>query len=153
MGLLPHECYRRIKALDLGPLLKVIDQIEFVDTTGKCAWVSRWDQQIPIELRQLIKSLRLGGKTERLFLRKLMPHQGIAPHIDDWVPAEQNWQRFQVPIVSDPNILMRWPDDGVEVHLEPGFLYEVRFDRMHEVVNDTDIARIHMQVDQSNATI
>lgn len=48
---------------------------------------------------------------------------------------------------------MRWPDDGVEEYLEPGFLYEVRIDRTHEVVNEADVPRVHLQVDQVNATI
>ena len=87
------------------------------------------------------------------FCRKLGPRQGIAPHVDAWMPGEADWRRFQVPLVSDPRIIMRWPDDGVELYLEPGWLYEVRFDRMHEVVNGADIERIHLQIDQVNATI
>jgi hypothetical protein len=111
------------------------------------------DQPSPIELQMLLRSLRLGGRTERCFGRKLMPHQGIAPHIDDWIPAEKDWRRFQLPLVSHPDIIMRWPDDGIQVHLEPGFLYEVRFDRLHEVVNPTDCERTHFQIDQVGATI
>ena len=153
MKLLPHECYRRIKEVNLGPALRVMDQMEFVDTGGKCALVSRADQKVPHEIRHLIASLKLGGTTKRLFFRKLPPRQGIAPHVDDWIPEEEGWQRFQVPITSDPEIRMRWPDDDVEVHLQPGFLYEVRFDRKHEVVHNADCDRIHMQIDQVDATI
>mgnify|MGYP001577012541 FL=1 len=55
--------------------------------------------------------------------------------------------------MSHPDIVMRWPDDEVEVHLAPGYLYEVRYDRLHEVVNTTASARIHLQIDQIGATI
>ncbi len=101
----------------------------------------------------MLNCLRLGGKTERVFFRKLPPYQGIAAHVDDWIPEEADWRRFQVPLVSDPEIKMRWPDEGVETHLQPGFLYEVRFDRKHEVVHNADCSRIHMQIDQIDATI
>ena len=83
-----------------------------------------------------------------------MAHSGIGLHIDTWI-AERGLdvRRFQVPITTHPDIVMRWPDDGIEVHLEPGWVYEVRHDRIHEVVNDTDTDRIHIQVDQMGATV
>jgi hypothetical protein len=82
-------------------------------------------------------------------VRKLGPHQGMAPHVDQWMPKEADWHRYQVPLVTHPDIVMRWPDDGIEVHLMPGRLYEIRFDRLHEVVNPTPYERIHLQIDQS----
>jgi hypothetical protein len=151
--LLDHECYRLLKPVMLEPVLQHIGRIEWVDTASKCASINNLDRPLPLEFQWLLRTLSLGGKTERHFLRKLAPKQGIAPHIDDWIPEEKDWRRFQVPLVSHPDILMRWPDDGIEVHLEPGFLYEVRFDRMHEVVNPTDCERIHLQIDQVDATI
>ncbi len=137
----------------IGPTLAALPKLHWRDSGGKCATINDQDYPVPAEIQWLVLMLQLGGKTERYFLRKLLPRQGIAPHIDDWVPAEKDWRRFQVPLVTHPDIIMRWPEDGVEVHLEPGFLYEVRFDRMHEVVNPTDCARIHMQIDQVDATI
>lgn len=99
----------------------------------------------------------LGGKPRRRFCRKLLARENIVPHIDEhiWiVKAGRDFRRFQVPVVTHPDIVMRWlaPDD-VEVHLEPGWVYEVRHDRMHEVVNPTDTDRIHIQIDQMGATI
>ena len=47
---------------------------------------------------------------------------------------------------------MRWPAADVEVYLEPGFLWEVRVDCEHEVINDADVERIHIQIDQAGAT-
>lgn len=145
------EVYKRIKAVGIGPTLAVLDKLEFADSGGKCAWVTKQGSVAPRELVDLVGGLGLGGRHGRMFCRKLMPRQGIAPHVDDWIdPA---WRRFHVPLISHPDIKMRWPDDGVEIHLEPGYLYEVRVDREHEVINDTDVERIHIQIDQVNATI
>lgn len=148
-----HECYRIIKPVDLGPTLRVIDKLEFADSGGVCAHVTKQGSVAPPELVRLMQSLGLGGKTERAFCRKLGPRMGIGPHVDAWMPGEADWRRFQVPLVSDPSVIMRWPDDGQELYLAPGWLYEVRFDRTHEVVNGWDGERIHLQLDQVNATI
>lgn len=149
-----HECYRRIKSLDIQPVLKVLNKLEFVNSKGVCAWVSKPDVQAPEELLQLVQSTNLGGKYYRVFCRKLMPRQGISPHIDDhvWI-REKNIRRFHIPLISHPDIKMKWPEDGIEVYLEPGYLYEVRVDRTHEVVNNADVERIHIQIDMENATI
>ena len=152
-ALAEHEVYRRIKALDIAPVLRVINKLDFADSAGVCAHVTKPGSVAPPELLWLIASLGLGGKTKRLFCRKLMPRQSIPPHVDDWMPEEANWRRFQVPLTSHPDIIMRWPNDGIETHLEPGYLYEVRFDRTHEVVHAADVDRIHMQIDQVDATI
>jgi hypothetical protein len=101
----------------------------------------------------LVESLDLGGTLARAVLRRLSPRQSIPPHVDDWMPAEADWRRFQVPLITHPDVVMRWPDDGVSVHLEPGFLYEVRYDRAHEVVHGAECERIHLQIDQVDATI
>lgn len=152
-GLLKSEVYRKIKAINIGPTLSVIDKLEFSDSGGVCAWVTKSGSVMPDEMRQLIGELQLGGQVKRLFCRKLLPYQGIPPHVDDWMPDETEWRRFQVPLVSHPEIKMRWPDDGVELYLEPGFLYEVRFDRLHEVVNNAPVERIHIQIDTVDSTI
>ena len=152
-GLAVGEVYRQIKALDIQPMLGVLDKLEFVDSGGKCAWVTKPGSVAPPEFMRLIQSCNFGGTPARLFCRKLMPYQGILPHVDDWVSAEKDWRRFHIPLTSHPDIKMRWPDDGVEVHLAPGFLYEVRYDRLHEVVNPVNVERIHIQIDQLDATI
>lgn len=149
------ECYKRIKPLNLAPTLAKIDLLKFVDSKGVCAWVSDPSASAPEELLQLVRSCNLGGRYHRVFCRKLMPLQSIAPHVDnhEWL-RNGNYRRFQIPLVSDPAITMRWPEDGVEVYLEPGYLYEVRYNRLHEVVNlSPNVERIHIQIDQENATI
>lgn len=145
--------YQRLRAVDIAPVLAALDGFKFHDTGNVCGWVTDHTSPHPPALSALADDLALGGVEARMFCRKLMAGQGIAPHVDAWVPADQNWRRFQVPLVSHRDIRMRWPDDDAEVHLEPGYLYEVRFDRLHEVVNDTDAERIHIQIDQMNATI
>jgi hypothetical protein len=151
--LAPNECFKRIKPIHIGPVVARVRDLEFADSKGCCAWVTKPGSAAPRELLDLVNRLGLGGVTKRMFCRKLMPRQGIAPHVDDWMPAEMLWRRFHVPLVSHPAIVMRWPNDGMETHLEPGYLYEVRFDRMHEVVNGADSERIHIQIDQVDATI
>lgn len=95
----------------------------------------------------------LGGETHRFLFRKLLPRQSIGPHIDKILPEEYDWRRFQLPLITDPKIVMRWPDDGQELHLEAGTLYEVRADRTHEIVNGADVERLHLQIDQVRATV
>lgn len=151
------ECYRAIKPVDLGPILPLMDRLPFVSVGGSSAEKYKCDvvlsSHFPPELRALIAGLELGGELARAVVRRLCPHQSIPPHVDQWMPAQADWRRFQVPLVSHPDIVMRWPDDDVAIHLAPGFLYEVRFDRLHEVINLTDVARTHLQIDQVNATI
>ena len=148
-----------VKAVDIGPVLSLLDRLPFhavgIGSTDPnkppCHVVLQ--VSFPKELMAFVESLELGGELGRAIVRKLDKYVGIPPHVDAWVPKEEGWRRFQVPLISHPDIKMRWPDDGVEVHLAPGNLYEVRFDRLHEVINPTDVERIHLQIDQIAATI
>lgn len=155
------ECFRLIKPVDIEPVLRIWDRLPFY-RNNPCG--DRNDPRkmpcdvvvqvkFPQEVTDLIDGLGLGGRTARAVIRRLEPYQGIPAHVDDWMPQEASWRRFQVPLISHPDILMRWPDDSIELHLAPGNLYEVRFDRAHEVVNPTDVARAHLQVDQVDATV
>ncbi len=151
------EVYRQIKPVDLAPALSVLDALPFVAVGQSSPDKYRCDvvlrSAFPAEVNQLIESLGLGGETARAIIRRLSPGQHIPPHIDQWMPQEADWRRFQVPLVSHPDVIMAWPDDGVAVHLAPGFLYEVRFDRLHAVAHNGDCDRVHLQIDQINATI
>lgn len=156
-----HECYRVVKPVNVEPVVAILDRLQFVGINyhlavpdpnkPPCSVVL--SSKFTPEITSLIDGLELGGSLGRAILRRLDPGRGIPAHTDAWMPSEANWRRFQVPLVSHPDIKMRWPDDGVEVHLQPGFLYEVRFDRTHEVVNPTDCFRTHLQLDQIDATI
>jgi hypothetical protein len=150
----PKEVCRRIKPVLLQPLLAVLDALEFENSSGVCAWVTKQGSVAPREFIELVQGLGLGGHPHRQFCRLLPPRQGIPIHSDSWVlDRGLRLRRFQVPLVTDPRVIMRWPDDAVSMHLEAGWLYEVRFDRNHEVVNDSDTDRIHIQIDQIDATI
>lgn len=149
------EVYRRIRPVDLAPVLGVLHGLRYTRSgqTGKYVADVVLGADLPLEVWRLVASLDLGGSLGRAIIRKLGPRQHIPTHVDDWMPKEHDWRRFQVPLTSHPEIKMRWPDDGVEMHLEPGWLYEVRYDRTHEVVHGADCDRLHLQVDQVNATI
>jgi hypothetical protein len=155
-----EEVFRWIKAVNIDPILAALDQVQFVPANigstnpakAPC-YVPLPGRPLPPAIQQAVEELDLGGETKRILLRKLAPRQGMPPHVDDWMPEELDWHRFQLPLISHPDIKMRWPEDGVEIHLEPGNLYEVRFDRLHEIVNKGDVERIHLQIDQIGATI
>jgi hypothetical protein len=155
-----RELCRRLKPVDIAPVLAVLDRLPFVPANigstnpekAPC-FVVPAGFALPEEIPEFVSGLDLGGETKRVLLRKLGPRQGMAPHIDGWMPKELNWRRFQVPLVSHPSIVMRWPEDDFEVYLAPGFLYEVNFSRLHEVVNNADCERVHLQIDQVDATI
>lgn len=154
-----NECYRIVKQVDLGPVLSSMDRLQFVHVNQGGTTPERYACDVVLsdkftpELRAFVDGLGLGGETARAILRRLPPRQSIPPHVDKWMPQEADWRRFQVPITSHPEIIMRWPDDGQALYLAPGWLYEVRFDRAHEVVNGADVFRTHLQIDQVNATI
>lgn len=160
-GLADHQCYQVCKPVDLEPVLPILDRLPFFAINGHvvppdpnkppCS-VALYDK-FPPEIRAWIGDLGLGGMVGRALFRRLDPGQSIPVHTDAWMPGELNWRRFQVPFTSHPDIRMRWPDDGVCVHLAPGFLYEVRYDRPHEVIHPAPVARTHLQIDQIDATI
>ena len=152
-----NEVYRQIKPVDHLPALAVLPQLSYVSVGHSAPGKYKCDvvlkEKFPPEVWALIDALELGGQLARVVIRRLAPRQHIPPHVDDWMPQEADWRRFQVPLVSHPAIRMRRPDDDVEVHLAAGWLYEVRFYRMHEVINEADCERIHLQIDQVDATI
>lgn len=149
------EVYRRIKPVDLAPVLPALSGLSFVRVgqTGKYPCDVVLQDKFTPELNALVDGLGLGGYPARKILRKLLPRQNIPVHVDQWMPGELNWRRFQVPLVTHPDIVMRWPDDGAAVYLEPGWLWEVRYDRPHEVIHGADIERIHLQLDWVDAAI
>lgn len=153
--LAPEECYRLLGPVDISGALPALAGLPFFRSGGAGRYPADvlMQSQFSPELRHLLEGLGLGGETARAVLRRLAPFQSIPAHVDDWMPSEADWRRFQVPLVTDPRIIMRWPDDDQELHLAAGHLYEVRFDRLHEVENGSDAPRIHLQIDQVGATI
>ncbi len=149
----PDEMCRQIKPVDIGSLLRLVPDMEFYDTGGINAWLTVTGSAPPSEMVELVGQLKLGGKPIKWVCRKLMARQGIAAHVDSYVEEAGEIRRFHIPITSHPDIVMRWPNDNFEMHLEPGWLYEVCYSRLHEVINNTDSERVHLQINQLDATI
>lgn len=151
------ECYRLIKPVAIREALPVVAGLPFFRAGQSRPGMYACDVvvagQFPPPIKALVDGLGLGGRTARAVIRRLEPRQSIPVHVDAWMPEEADWRRFQVPLVTDTSVVMRWPDDGQEAHLAAGWLYEVRYDRPHEVVNGWSGHRIHLQVDQVDATI
>ena len=154
------QMYQVVAQVDVAPIAAMLDRLQWVGINGHikgdpnrppCS-VVLYDK-FPAELRAFLDAVPLGGRLGRALLRRLDPGQHIPPHTDEWMPGEMNWRRFQVPIATHPDVIMRWTGDAVSVHLEPGNVYEVRYDRVHEVVHGADVPRVHLQIDQIDATI
>lgn len=154
------QMYQIVAQVDVAPLLPIIDSLPWLGINGHltgdpnrppCSVVLS-DKFSP-EIHAFMSGLGLGGRLGRAVLRRLAPGQHIPAHVDAWMPGEMNWRRFQVPITTHPDVIMRWPDEAVSVHLEPGNVYEVRYDRTHEVVQGASVSRVHLQIDQIDATI
>lgn len=130
----------KIKPVDIARALELLPSVAFVDTGGTNGHLAN-----PGWLDELVASLNL-YRVHSFWLRKLPPGQGIPPHIDNVRGRGNTAHRYHVPLVTHPLVTMRWPDDGEEHHLEAGWLYEVDHRRLHEIVNRSPIARVHLQV-------
>lgn len=156
-----HQCYQLVRAVDVAPILAVLDRLPFMGINyhldgsdpNKPACDVVVQSQFPREVIDFMADLGLGGAVGRAVFRRIHPGQHIPVHTDAWMPGEADWRRFQIPVVTDPAVVMEWPDDGVSVHLEAGNLYEVRYDRPHSVRQNGSRARVHIQIDQVGATI
>jgi hypothetical protein len=132
---------QRIRAVDIAAVLAQLPTTVFVDSGGTNGWIAE-----PAWLPAFVEGLHLEGAVAHAVVRQLPAGQGIPPHVDRGLGE----RRFHVPLVTHPAVTMRWPDDGVEVHLEAGYLYEVRFDRRHEIVHQAPIDRVHIQINTVN---
>lgn len=139
MGGNAEQCYRKIRAVDIAGALSRLPGVAFVNTGGTNGWVAR-----PPWLGEFILSLKPEGRVTFTCLRKLPPYQNIPPHIDLWENIPNKGKRYHVPLLTHPDVKMRWPDDGVEVHMEAGWLYEVCFTKLHEVVHLAAVDRVHL---------
>lgn len=139
----------------IQPVQHLLDGLDFTwinKPPYQVCWVCL-EERMPAALIQWVNDLNIGGVRKRMIVRKLSPYQGIAVHTDEWMMNQEDWRRFQIPFKTHPDIVMRWPEDDEEVHLEAGYLWEVDYTRPHEVINNTASERIHIQIDQQNAEI
>lgn len=131
---------RKLRAVDISVPLAGLFETHFVDTGGTNGWIAK-----PDWLSVFAATLGL-GKVVRTLVRRLPPGQGIPPHIDEPMFSDKRERRFHVPLLTHPGVTMRWPEDNVEMHLEAGYLYEVDYTRLHEIVNRAPVDRIHVQI-------
>lgn len=155
-----NRCYQIVREdVDVAPIAAMLDSLSWYGVPGDprdpnkppCSVVL--PDKFPPAVEQFIASLDLGGECARAIIRKLAPGQDIPLHVDAWMPQELDWRRFQVPIVTQPDVVMGWPSDKTWLHLSPGYVYEVRYDRPHEVTASKIGPRVHLQIDQIGATV
>jgi hypothetical protein len=150
------ELYRRVCPADILDALGALDRLNFFATNRggppekfPCEVAMR---PFPPEIEAVVQAVPFGGRLARAIVRRLEPFQSVGAHIDTWM-GDGDWRRFHIPLVTDSRVIMRWPDDGAQVHLETGYVWEVNFSRLHEIVNGWDGRRVHIQVDVVDATI
>lgn len=134
-----NDCYQKIRPVDISEILPLLPSVNFVNTGGTNGWVAR-----PEWLHDFIASLKPEGRVTFTCLRKLPAYQNIPPHIDSWENIPNLGIRYHVPLLTHPDVKMCWPDDGVEVHMEAGWLWSVNFHKLHEVRHLAPIDRIHL---------
>lgn len=133
------ELCRKIRRVEIGFALDRLPEVQFVDTGGSNGCIAN-----PPWLAEFVDSLGIEGRVELALLRKLPPGRNIPPHIDTVRGRGNHGHRYHVPLVTHPLVTMRWPDDGEEHHLEAGWLYEVDYTRLHEIVHRAPVDRIHL---------
>ena len=113
----PHECVWMDGAIHLTEARKII-----------------------FELMATVKGERLG----RVMVNKLIPGGRVFPHAD--TPEHANyWDRYHVVLQSRPGCNFRCGDETV--HMQTGQVWWFQNAIEHEVVNNSDLDRIHMIVD------
>jgi hypothetical protein len=130
---------RQLWAVDVSDAVRALPSTVFVNTGGTNGWIAQ-----PAWLPAFVERLGLGGRLSYAVCRKLPAGQGIPVHVDASQHPSNVGRRFHVPLVTHPAVTFRWPDDGVEVHLAAGHLYELQVDRLHEVINRAPVDRVHV---------
>lgn len=111
--------------------------------------ISGWIFDAPW-LREFVKTLPLGEGHRIALIRILRPEQSIPPHVDRDIKDGVPQRRYQLPLVTHPDVVMSWitPEGTREpYHLQVGHLYEVDYRKIHEVENHSSIDRVHIQID------
>lgn len=132
-------CYRKIRPVDISGILRLLPEVKFEDTGGPNGWIAR-----PAWMAGFIESLNPEGRVTFTLLRKLPPFQNLPPHVDSYNNVPNIGKRFHVPLLTHPEVVMRWPNDDVEVHLEAGWLWEVCYTKLHEVAHRASVDRVHL---------
>lgn len=140
-----NDFCQKIRQIDISDLIPRLETIAFINTGGTNGWVAQPDWMLPF-----IRNISPDGEITFACIRKLPPYQNIPPHIDSWNNRPNVGKRFHIPLLTHPGVTMRWPDDNVEIHMEAGWLYEVCFRKLHEVVHLAPVDRIHLHYNVVN---
>lgn len=135
------------RQVDITLPLAMLKSLKFIDTGGTNGHIAR-----PDWLDYYINTLKPEGNVTFACIRKLPPYQNIPPHIDSWRNRPNVGKRFHVPLLTHPDVKMRWPNAGVEVHMEAGWLYEVCYTELHEVVHLAPVDRVHLHYNVEDKT-
>ncbi len=105
-----------------------------------------WLDQSPY-LRQVLAEFRtLIGRAR---LMRLEPGEGVPMHTDN----QQYWRRHtrvHVPVVTHPDV--KFHCDDTVVHMAAGEAWTFDNRRLHKVVNETPVRRIHLTMDTFGST-
>ena len=100
-------------------------------------------------LKQIVSDIKKFYRYENLKLTTILFSElkkgGIIPeHVDEGKMLTTH-HRIHIPLVSDPAV--KFTLDHKDYYLEPGHGYEINNQLLHEVKNESNIARIHMIID------
>ena len=100
-------------------------------------------------LKQIVSDIKKFYRYENLKLTTILFTElkkgGIIPeHVDEGKMLTTH-HRIHIPLVSDPAV--KFTLDHKDYYLEPGHGYEINNQLLHEVKNESNIARIHMIID------
>ena len=100
-------------------------------------------------LKQIVSDIKKFYGYENLKLTAILFSElkkgGIIPeHVDEGKMLTTH-HRIHIPLVSDPAV--KFTIDHKDYYLEPGHGYEINNQLLHEVKNESNIARIHMIID------
>lgn len=84
------------------------------------------------------------GKVGRVILPKLKAGTNITKHIDQGGYLSVV-RRHHIAVITDPDVKFVVGQD--EKHLEPGVVWEINNMKMHRVLNDSKIDRVHLLID------
>jgi len=82
----------------------------------------------------------------KVIITRLMPGGIISDHIDTMPPGVvPYWQRYQVPLISGPDVIFRCGDDRIS--MQPGCAYWFNNQITHSVNNYGNTERLSMLID------
>ena len=142
-------CYRELETFDPALLVALLPTFvwksEYKNSYSLGCLRAEIHAASQEQMAAIYKLANSYGPSSRGDLRKVPPNGAITPHRDMNVGKDE--RRIHWPLVSHPDIKMIWPEEGVELHLVPGQVYEVNPHQLHTIVNPTSVDRVHLVLD------